>query len=74
MADSHGSHDSHDTSGHHAHPEPAEDSIRTPGWVPLVGLALLLLGTLWTYLYISPGVWSPAADGGADASAEAAAP
>jgi hypothetical protein len=41
--------------------------------MPLLGMGLLLAGALWMYLYVSPGVWSPAdADGGADAGATAA--
>jgi hypothetical protein len=75
MADSHASHASHDDSkGHHApHAPPEEDPLRTPGWMPLLGMGLLLAGALWMYLYVSPGVWSPAdADGGADAGATAA--
>jgi len=72
MADSHASHD--EPKGPHAHHEPpAEDPLRTPGWMPLLGMSLLLAGALWMYLYVSPGVWSPAdADGGADAGATAA--
>jgi len=72
MADSHASHD--DSKGHHApHAPPDEDPLRTPGWMPFLGLSLLLAGALWMYLYVSPGVWSPAdADGGSDAGATAA--
>ncbi len=82
MADSHGAHDSHahgTPKGHdaHAHHEPEEDPIRTPGWMPWLGLGLFIAGALWMYLYVSPGVWSPstAGDAGADESAaESAAP
>lgn len=74
---SHGSHDAHDAKGHHAHPEPEEDPLQTPGWMPFLGLGLLMAGALWMYLFVSPGVWSPSTgDGGADggdASAEAPA-
>jgi hypothetical protein len=74
MADSHASHD--EPKGQHAHHEPpAEDPLRTPGWMPLLGMSLLLAGALWMYLYISPGVWAPPeADGGAADGAPAAAP
>lgn len=80
MADSHGAHDSHGSSkGHdaHAHHEPEEDPIRTPGYVPLLGLGVFLVGALWMYLYVSPGVWAPPApnaDGDGGAPTEQAAP
>jgi hypothetical protein len=68
MADAHGS---HDPKSHQAHAEPEEDPLRTPGWMPLLGLGLLLAGALWMYLFVSPGVMSPpaAVDGGAEAGA-----
>ena len=75
MADPHASHD--DSKGHHAHhAPPEEDPLRTPGWMPLLGMGLLLVGALWMYLYVSPGVWAPpeAADGGADGAAAEPAP
>ena len=57
---------------------PEEDPLRSPGWLPWVGLALLLLGALWVYLWITPGMLNPPADGGDAAldaaSAEAGAP
>lgn len=83
MADTHGAHDphahaskAHEGKGPHAHPEPEEDPLRTPGWMPLVGLGLLMVGALWMYLYVSPGVWSAstAAIGDGGAAADAAAP
>jgi hypothetical protein len=75
MADSHASHDA--PQGHHAqHAPPEEDPLRTPGWMPLLGLGLLLVGALWMYLYVSPGVWATAAtaDGGTSDGATASAP
>ncbi len=73
MADTHGAHDAHGPSkGHdaHAHHAPEEDPLRTPGWMPLLGLGLLMAGALWMYLYVSPGVWSTSTgDAGADESA-----
>lgn len=77
MADPHGAHDRNAPKGHdaHAHHEPEEDPLRTPGWMPLLGLGVLMAGALWMYLYVSPGVWSPATgDAGADAAADAAQP
>ena len=47
-------------------------------WLPFVGLGLLLLGVIGTYMYIYPGTavsHAVVADGGADAgAAEASAP
>jgi len=70
MADSHGSHGSHGAQGaphHHSLEEPAEDALRTPGWLPLLGFGLLMAGALGIYLFISPGVMNatPATDGDA---------
>lgn len=78
MAETHGSHDAHGAHGAtHAHAleEPAEDALRTPSWLPLLGFGLLVAGALGVYLFISPGVMSstPATDGGADAAADASA-
>ena len=76
MADAHGSHGTHGSYGshEHAHHEPEEDPLRTPGWMPLVGFALLLAGALGVYLFISPGVMSaPAAAGDAAVEGDAAA-
>lgn len=78
MADAHGSHGptgSHGASSH-GHAEPAEDPLRTPGWLPLLGLGLLVAGALGVYLFLSPGVMSASygADAGADAEAADAAP
>lgn len=68
---------SHDSSSHDSH-EPQEDPIRTPEWMPILGLGLLMAGALAVYLFISPGVMAggttSAADAGADGSAEQAAP
>ena len=82
MADAHGHGPTHDDHGHakghghttHAHPEPPEDGIVTPGWIPLAGVGLLLAGALGVYLFLSPGVLAtPAAtDGGAGDAAVAA--
>ena len=76
MSDPHGS-PSHGSSSPQHH-EPEEDALRTPGWIPFVGLALLLAGALGVYLFISPGVMNPSStttssDGGADAAVTDAA-
>lgn len=74
----HDDHDDHDAAHHDEAPE--EDAVRTPLWLTLVGLALLLLGALGSYLFVYPGrmsASSSADDAGAgDASqaADAAAP
>lgn len=82
MADAHGHGPSHDDHGHakgdahpvHAHPEPAEDAIVTPGWMPLAGLGLLLAVALGVYLFLSPGILAtPTASGDAEVAADAAA-
>lgn len=71
MADAHGSHGP--AGAHHGHEEPQEDPLRTPGWLPLLGLGLLVAGALGVYLFLSPGVMSAShnadADGGADGGA-----
>jgi hypothetical protein len=72
MADTHG-HDSHDHSANE------EDVVRTPMWLPFVGIGLLLLGAMGTYLWIYPGTMNPpstenAEAGAGDASAEAGSP
>lgn len=81
MAAAHG-HDPHhdDDHGHakgghaaHAHPEPAEDPMVTPGWMPLVGLGLLVSAALGIYLFLSPGVLATPADAGAGDGGEVAA-
>lgn len=65
----------HDDAHDEAHEQPADvhDSLRTPLWLPLVGLGLLLAGALW---FLSVSNAPSAGDGGTDgdASAEAAAP
>jgi hypothetical protein len=70
-------HDAHGSSGHHDDAV-EQDAVRTPAWLPFVGLGLLLMGALGTYLWVYPGTMSPsttteAADGGAGAG-DAAAP
>lgn len=67
MADPHG----HGPSSHHA---VEEDVLRTPGWLPLLGLGLLMAGALAVYLWISPGVMNPPTDGGDAGAAPAANP
>ena len=58
-------------------PAPAdddEDLVRTPMWLPLLGLALLVLGVMFSYLWIYPGkLSSVAGDGGTDGGTEASA-
>ncbi len=64
-------HDSHDS---HAD---EEEVVRTPLWLPFVGLGLLMAGALASYLWVYPGTMSAStSDGGdgGDASAEASAP
>lgn len=77
MADAHDTHGTQGSEGSpmHSHHEPEEDPLRTPGWMPLLGIALLLVGALSIYLFVSPGVLSPPSatgDGGADTTADAA--
>jgi hypothetical protein len=76
-------HDSHDTAheAHDAHddehqdtPDPDEATIRTPWWLPLTGLSLLVVLAMMTYLFVSPGVLSPTTTGDAAVSADASAP
>jgi hypothetical protein len=81
MADTHGHAPKAPHASHpHPHDAPEEDAVRTPLWLTFVGLGLLLLGSLSTYLFVYPGTMrTPQAsdDGGgsADASgAEASAP
>lgn len=83
MAAAHG-HDPHhdDDHGHakghaHAHPEPAEDALVTPGWMPFVGFGLLVAAALGIYLFLSPGVLATptsTGDGGAETADASAAP
>ncbi len=84
MADAHGHGPSHDDHGHakghghraHAHPEPAEDAMITPGWLPLAGVGLLIAGALGVYLFLSPGVLATPSTTAGDAAvtADAATP
>lgn len=81
MADAHGHGPSHDDDhghakghGNHAHPEPAEDALVTPGWMPLAGLGLLLAAALGVYLFLSPGVLATPTDAGAGDAEVAAEP
>lgn len=55
-----------------------EDLVRTPVWLPFLGLGLLMAGALASYLWVYPGTLntptvSDGGDGG-DASSEAAVP
>ncbi|MDO9015363.1 MAG: hypothetical protein Q8S73_04145 [Deltaproteobacteria bacterium] len=83
MADAHGHGPSHDDHGHakghghhaHAHPEPAEDALITPGWLPLAGVGLFIAGALGVYLFLSPGILAtPTTTGDAAVAADAATP
>ncbi len=62
----------------HDHPKDEEDLVRTPLWLPFLGLGLLMAGALASYLWVYPGTMNTpvASDGGdgGDASAEAATP
>jgi hypothetical protein len=73
-------HDSHGAPSSHEHQDPPEDPLRSPDWLPLLGLGLALAGALAVYLFVAPGVLRPsntdpesATDGGA-AAQEPAAP
>lgn len=76
MADTHGHDDGKDP--HDSHEPPEEDVVRTPLWLPFVGIGLLLVGALASYLWVYPGrlnVATETADGGAEASsADGSAP
>jgi hypothetical protein len=79
----HGKNDPHAKKGAHGaahgndHHADEEDVVKTPMWLPFVGLGLLVFGALASYLWIYPGTMvvshNDGGDGG-DASAEAAAP
>jgi hypothetical protein len=63
-------HDAPSAPSSHEHPEPPEDPIQSPPWLPLLGLGLALAGALAVYLFVAPGVLRPASaettpDGGA---------
>jgi hypothetical protein len=83
MAGSTGHDDSHASkrsaagagAGAHAHGPADEDNVRTPLWLPFVGMGLLAAGAVASYLWIYPGVRaSTSSDGGTgDAAAETAA-
>lgn len=82
MAASTGHKDSHSSKGtasgapadSHAHGPADDDNVRTPLWLPFVGLGFLAAGAVASYLWIYPGVRAASAtDGGTgDAAAEAA--
>ena len=73
-SDSHGKPSAKDSHDHHGD---EEDVVRTPLWLPFVGLGLLMAGALASYLWVYPGTMNvTVSDGGegGDASAEASAP
>lgn len=74
-SDPHGKPSGKDSHDQHAD---EEDLVRTPLWLPFLGLGLLMAGALASYLWVYPGTMSTstAGDGGdgGDGSAEAAAP
>lgn len=83
MADAHDSHDAHDDSAHDAHghddhshdvPDPDESTIRTPIWLPFLGLGFLASLAVAVFLMMSPSGPRVATDGDAGAPANAAAP
>jgi hypothetical protein len=76
--DPHAKKGAHDAAAHgNDHHAEEEDVVRTPMWLPFLGLALLVFGALASYLWVYPGTMNVShTDGGdgGDASAEAAAP
>ncbi|MDP3276669.1 MAG: hypothetical protein Q8Q09_15835 [Deltaproteobacteria bacterium] len=76
----HDEHDDHNDHGHedpHEAPDADEATIRTPLWLPFVGLSLLLVIAMGTFMFISPGNWArgaaTAGDGGGDDASAAPA-
>ncbi|MFO0562580.1 MAG: hypothetical protein U0269_31475 [Polyangiales bacterium] len=69
----HDDHDDHDDHGHDDHdtPDPDEATIRTPMWLPFVGMGLLAVFAVTVFLAMGPNT---ATGAGADADAGAAAP
>jgi hypothetical protein len=64
----HADHDAHDDHG----AAPEEDVLRTPSWLPFVGLALLLAGSVGVYELMSGSSHAAGAgDGGVEAGAQA---
>ena len=68
----HDEHDAHDAHDEHDAPDPDESTIKTPMWLPFVGLGLLTLFAVSVFLVLSPN--GPTGAAGADADAGAAAP
>jgi hypothetical protein len=72
MADTHG----HDPKGQHdphAHDHAVEeDVVRTPMWLPALGIGLLMAGALATYLWVYPGTMSASSTVGDAGAGEAA--
>lgn len=73
--DDHESHDAHDDHSHDA-PDPDESTIRTPMWLPFVGLGLVTLIAIAVFGMMSsstPGATGADADAGAPSTAQVAA-
>ena len=61
--------------GHDPHSvEPIQEEPRTPGWLPLLGLALGLAALAWIALSTTGGGQPEPAVGGSAAAADSAAP
>lgn len=85
MAAAHDHADDHDDHAHgaghdhddHGHDEAVEeDSVRTPMWLPFVGIALLLFGAVYTYsvMHEPPAAAAASAEASASAGEGSAAP
>jgi hypothetical protein len=72
MADPHGQ---SSATSHDAH-APEEDVVRTPLWLPFIGIALLLLGSVFAFRLVHSGTssGSTTSDAGVEAGAPSPAP
>lgn len=70
--DDHSAHDAHDDHDHDA-PDPDESTIRTPLWLPFLGLGFIATLAVVVFLMISPSTPRAATDGDAGTPANAAA-
>jgi hypothetical protein len=55
MADTHGQPPKGSHDAHASHAADEEDLVKTPAWLPFLGIGLLAVGALATYLWILPG-------------------